>query len=234
MIHIVCLKWGEKYGPEYVNRLYAGVKRHTTKRFRFYCLTDDPTGITHDIQIVPLKYAHRLDSWWNKISLFGADLPIPIGQRIFYIDLDTLIVGNIDNLLDHRQREIVVLRDFYHGVAKSAGTVASGLMSWNHRHYKYIWNEFIKDPENAVKQAAPHGDQWWIEKNITSYHFWQDLYPDQVVSFKMHCQDGLPKDAKIVCYHGRPSIPESATQSTKDWKFRIRPQPWVLEYWKDE
>ncbi len=25
--HILCMKWGTKYGPEYVNRLYAMVRR---------------------------------------------------------------------------------------------------------------------------------------------------------------------------------------------------------------
>lgn len=233
MIHIVCLKWGTKYGPEYVNRLYTAVGRNTTRKFKFYCLTDNRAGINHEIQIVPLQYANQLDSWWNKISLFSADLPIPIGQRIFYIDLDTLIVGNIDDLLGHEQTDIVVLRDFYHGIAQSAGTVASGLMSWNHRQYKYVWSEFIKNPKEAIKRAYPHGDQWWVEHNIAQRQFWQDLYPGQVVSFKMHCRQGLPPNARIVCYHGRPSIPESATQSTKDWKFKMVPQPWVLQHWKD-
>lgn len=234
VVHIVCLKWGSKYGPEYVNRLYAGIKRHTTKKFKFYCMTEDGRGIHPDVQIVPLAHADRLDSWWNKISLFGNDLPIPIGQKIFYIDLDTLIVGNIDDLLGHEQTEIVVLKDFYHGIAKTAGTVASGLMSWKHRHYKYIWQEFMKNPEDAIKRAAPHGDQWWIEQSLLSYKFWQDLYPGQVVSFKIHCLKGLPANARIVCYHGRPSIPESAHQSTRDWKFKIQPQSWVLDHWRDD
>ncbi|HAU58261.1 MAG TPA: glycosyltransferase, partial [Comamonadaceae bacterium] len=26
--HVICMKWGTKYGPEYVNRLYAMVRRH--------------------------------------------------------------------------------------------------------------------------------------------------------------------------------------------------------------
>ena len=25
---ILCMKWGSKYGPEYINRLYAMVRRH--------------------------------------------------------------------------------------------------------------------------------------------------------------------------------------------------------------
>jgi hypothetical protein len=54
-----------------------------------------------------------------------------------------------------------------------------------------------------------------------------------VVSFKVHCRDGLPKNAAIVCYHGRPSIPESVHINERIWKFDLTPQPWVLDYWRD-
>ena len=28
--NVICMKWGTKYAPEYVNRLYAMVRRHLT------------------------------------------------------------------------------------------------------------------------------------------------------------------------------------------------------------
>ncbi len=43
--HILCMKWGTKYGPEYVNRLYAMVRRHLQGDFNFVCLTDNAQGI---------------------------------------------------------------------------------------------------------------------------------------------------------------------------------------------
>ena len=43
--YIICMKWGDKYGPEYVNRLYNMVSRHLTLDFQMVCLTDDSTGI---------------------------------------------------------------------------------------------------------------------------------------------------------------------------------------------
>ena len=47
---ILCMKWGTKYGPEYVNRLYAMVRRNLTGDFRFVCLTDDGTGIRSEVE----------------------------------------------------------------------------------------------------------------------------------------------------------------------------------------
>ena len=233
MINIVCLKWGTKYGPEYVNRLYTGVKRNTTVPFKFWCFTEDSTGILPDVAIVSLPYADQLDSWWNKLNLFSQDIPIIPGSWIFYIDLDTLIVDNIDQILKTRPPKMVVLRDFYQGIVKSANQVGSGLMLWRHGRYAHVWNKFIADPKKHVARAGTYGDQWWIEQQVAEPLLWQDLFPDQVVSFKVHCRKGLPEQARIVCYHGRPSIPESITETTVEKKWTIAPQPWVLKHWRD-
>ena len=49
MATILCMKWGKKYGPEYVNRLHSMVSRHLTIPHRFVCLTDDKTGLNAGI-----------------------------------------------------------------------------------------------------------------------------------------------------------------------------------------
>jgi hypothetical protein len=40
-VTVVCMKWDTRYGPEYVNRLHAGVVRHLARPFRFVCFTDN-------------------------------------------------------------------------------------------------------------------------------------------------------------------------------------------------
>jgi len=232
-INIVCLKWGTKYGPEYVNRLYLGVKRNTTKSFKFWCFTDDTTGLDPMIKTVPLFYANQLDSWWNKLNLFSNNIPIPIGEHIFYIDLDTVIVKNIDDILSVKTEKLILLRDFYFGIVKSANKFGSGLMCWQHGNFDFIWKDFIKNYRQHVKEAGSYGDQWWIEKKTKDVMFWQDLFPEEVVSFKIHCRKGLPQAARIICYHGRPSIPQSINEVTVTNKWTIQPQSWVSKYWKD-
>lgn len=234
-INIVCLKWGTKYGPEYVNRLRAAIVKNTRIPIKFHCFTDNATGLHNDVIVHPLKYKN-LDSWWNKLYLFSDEIAIPQGERIFYVDLDTLITGNIDRLLKHQTSKLVALKDFYHGIAKSAGIVGSGLMSWHHGAFTNVWTSFIANPVTAVEMMHPHGDQMWIQHQVPENRraYWQDLFPNAVVSFKMHCGSGLPTGACVVCYHGKPSIPESALEPTKDWKFDFPAQPWVLEYWKDQ
>ena len=40
-VNVICMKWGVKYGPEYVNRLYRGVAQYLSRAHRFVCFTDD-------------------------------------------------------------------------------------------------------------------------------------------------------------------------------------------------
>ena len=46
---IVCMKWGNKFGPEYVNNLYHMVKRNITLPFRFVCMTEIHDGIENGV-----------------------------------------------------------------------------------------------------------------------------------------------------------------------------------------
>lgn len=232
-INIVCLKWGTKYGAQYVNRLYWGVKRNTTLPFNFHCFTENPEDINKEIITHDLPYK-KLDGWWNKLYLFSEE--VPIEGRIFYIDLDTLITGNIDPIMSH-DGGFVVLRDFFTGIASGIRTndyVGSGLMSFEAHKYSHIWEKFMENPASIIASIKPHGDQVWIMRQQPERLYWQDLFPNQVVSFKVHCRNQLPPDARIVCYHGKPSIPDSMLKTSRVHAWTIPPALWVKDYWRDE
>ena len=234
-IIIVCLKWGDKYASHYVNKLYFGIKRNTSLPFELHCFTEDRSGLHDDIHVHNLTH-NNIVSWWNKLYLFSNELPFNYGQKIFYIDLDTIIVRNIDNILLYNPGKLVVLRDFYTGLARTVignDNVGSGLMSWNHGSYTSVWDNFIKDPYKAIQSVKPHGDQKWIQHMITDRIYWQDVFPDQISSFKVHCNNGLPNSTKIICYHGKPNIPESYSKHNRVWKYDIPPQEWVKKYWRE-
>ncbi len=77
---VLCLKWGDRYGPEYVNRLASAVRRHTRTPVTIVCFTDDATGIDPAVEIYPIPEidlpAAEMVTGWRKICLFRADLPI--------------------------------------------------------------------------------------------------------------------------------------------------------------
>ena len=49
------LKWGNKYGPQYVNRLYGSLLANFKKKFTLTCYTDDYEGIRDEVYIQPIS-----------------------------------------------------------------------------------------------------------------------------------------------------------------------------------
>lgn len=102
MLNIVCLKWGTKYGPEYVNRLYAMCKKFYTKPFKFYCATDDYSGIRSEVNILDLNKFYVADGKWGgkiftaeKIKLLNYFI-----EKTLLLDLDILILNDITEYVD--------------------------------------------------------------------------------------------------------------------------------------
>jgi hypothetical protein len=105
-INVVCVKYGTKYGADYVNNLYAGVQRNLAKSFVFHCFTDDCEGIvdaveTHSLGVPdssPFLRKRNNAGWWHKATLF--DSPVLRDEVCLYIDLDTVVVGSLDAMLE--------------------------------------------------------------------------------------------------------------------------------------
>ncbi|ETV98746.1 hypothetical protein, variant [Aphanomyces invadans] len=92
---VVCVKWGVKYGAEYVNKLHRGVARHLKSvRYTFCCLTDNAVGLAPEIDVRLL--APGWVGWWNKAQVFSPAFGWT--GRMLYLDLDSVLVGSLDDL----------------------------------------------------------------------------------------------------------------------------------------
>ena len=102
-INVLCMKWGTKYSPEYVNTLYSMVNRNLLRSFRFICLTDDPSGLNEKIETFPIpELSINLsgpERGWNKLSVFTKPL-YDIEGKVLCLDLDLIITGSLDELFD--------------------------------------------------------------------------------------------------------------------------------------
>jgi hypothetical protein len=208
---VVCLKWGEKYGADYVNKLSTMVRRNLTLPYRFVCMTDKPRGL--NCETAPL--IRDLAGWWGKITLFSHTLP----GRLLFFDLDTVITGNIDGFAKYAG-PFCLIKPFY----RTRG-YASGVMGIAPGFGRHVWEKFAIDPRRAIEYCRFHadppwnsGDQRWLELTVPKADYWQDLLPGQLVSYKSHCQSGLPKGARVVTFHGIPNPHEVF-------------DPWVREHW---
>jgi len=101
------------YQPSDVRRLKAGVARHLTVPHEFAVITDRPHLFAGDadIRAIPLAMAtHVPNTCFVRLFTFHPDGARLIGERVLVIDLDTLIVGNLD-LIVERDEPLVLWRN---------------------------------------------------------------------------------------------------------------------------
>lgn len=241
-VKIICLKWGNKYPAEYVNRLYRMINNHLTIPFEFYCVTDNSDGLYPEVNILDLEIEEGLKGWWYKLQLFKKDFYGLTGQAMF-LDLDVVIINNIDALFETHKNDFMIIRDLKPGLVYNSSVFKLELGSKAH-----VWEEFLSDKESIISRM--HGDQDWISEVVDDAKLWQNNW---VVSFKKECNarnknsfgalgrflrsKGFflpkgnatpPKDAKIVYFHGKPDPHDVANQPYDMWK----KAPWIKKEWE--
>lgn len=188
-LNVVCvLRASAEYDAEYVGRLRDGVAKHLPTPHRFVCLSDVPVPCER------VALAYNWPGWWSKLELFRPDMH----GDILYFDLDTIPVGDLTEIAE--PRGITMLEDFY-----QPDRLASGMMylPWHERCE--VWDTFIRDPERYIDAYLGHGDGGFLMEMFPAAYTWQEMCEGQVVSYKAHVRDkGVPDDARVVCFHGKP------------------------------
>lgn len=237
-INIVCMKWGTKFGPQYVNRLYKMVEKNLTLKHRFICFTDDATGIDAGVEIMPLPqviFEDGPERGWRKLGILSSSLGDLKGQALF-LDLDILILRNIDDFFKV-DGEFLIIKDwdFKNYIGNSSvfrfdiGKHADVLKYFEENRFQ-IRKQFRN--EQAYLSYA------MMKKGILKY--WDKKW---CVSFKRHClkmfpinyfkAPELPKDAKILIFHGHPNPEEAFKGFTSKFGFRhVKPTLWLNDFWK--
>jgi len=200
MLNIVCINAGNYLGrgTDYVNILANMVARNISKEvsYKFICFTDTPGDYDSEIDMRPLP-VQGLKGWFNKLSLFKEGL-FPEGDRILYIDLDTIITGGLDDIIKYSGK-FAILRDFYR-----PDNLQSSVMAWESGFGNKIWQAYEVNDYPIIDG----GDQEWIERYIKLMLIkpviLQDIFPERFVSYKMNATQGIPKNAKMVIFHGIP------------------------------
>lgn len=229
-VTVLCVRYGNRYGKEYVERLRNMVARHSTIDYEFACLTDDQHGIA-GVRTIYQPAADYRKLWWHKVHMF--DPSLDISGRVLYFDLDVVISSNIDKLVKNYTKEFVGIKDFNRKFHSGYKYLNSSVMTWIHGQESYIYTEFCKSKSTAMRL---HGDQDWIWKIardrisffpdpwIQSYK-WEIRSREQLVSrdgrrgFKTQW-DGKPMpECAVAVFHGEP-------------KPQDLPDRYVVDNWK--
>lgn len=232
------MKWGEKYGAEYVNKLYNMVSRNTTQPFQLHCFTDNGMGIVDSVQIHDLPDMHlpngEPERGWRKLTTLAKDFGGLSGNALF-LDLDVVIVGNIDALFTH-EGDFLIVRDkkFKSGLVGNSSVYRYRIGQLHEALERFTQKpQLVKKEyrnEQAFLSAVAH------EKGLLQ--FWPDAW---CPSFKYDCMKlwprGLfqtpqhPPEAKIVLFHGHPLPQEAIDGVTHKWYRPVLPTPWVEKHW---
>jgi hypothetical protein len=182
------------YQPKHVQWLKRQCDQYAPG-VRFVCLTNEST--IDGVETIPLR--HNWPGWWSKIELFGHDL-----GRVLYMDLDTVIVGPLDEMLAY-PHQFTALNSLG---KKSVRLLNSGLMAWQGARPD-LFEPFARDPQRWIKECVTGkcwGDQGFISRHIGhKWEAWQNLFPGSVGSYKNTWnRKRPPHEARIVCFHGTP------------------------------
>jgi hypothetical protein len=190
----VCV--GDKYTDKDVQIVKHMVSRHLSAPHTFRCLSDRPReGV--DCLIPSVIWP----GWWSKLLLFK----YATGMNL-YLDLDVVVTGPLDGLLSNTLSMPANWGQSGHGGCQSS------VMSWG-GYYPELFIGF--DPSEL---AAPErgncgalGGLWGDQEYITQIlgEPGRHIIPMQgVYSYKYHCRQSLPSDARVVCFHGTPKPSE--------------------------
>jgi hypothetical protein len=236
---VLCMKWGTKYGPEYVNRLYAMVRRHLAGDFRFVCLTDDTRGVRAEVECLPLptlELAPGADRGWPKLTTFKSDLHGLAGRALF-LDLDVVIVDDIGPFFD-LPGEFLIIKDWKRPWRVTGNSSVYRFQVGAHAD---ILQRFV-DNQAAVRQRYRNEQEYLShalhEQGRLAY--WPTGW---CRSFKYHCiprwplnhwrAPAVPAGTRIVIFHGEVNPPD-ALAGRRNRRFRaMRPAAWVAAHWTE-
>jgi hypothetical protein len=241
--HVLCMKWGRKYGPDYVNRLYAMVRRHLSGDFSFVCLTDDSEGIRAEVQCLPIPPldlevpSGQPDRAWKKLTTFEQNLHGLHGTALF-LDLDVVVVGSLDAFFE-QPGEFLIIHDYARPWRTERITGNSSVYRFELGAHADVLAYFRANMD-AV-QAKFRNEQAYLSDFLHAQgklEYWPDAW---CPSFKYHGipawptnywqEPFVPDGARIVVFHGECNPPDAlAGRRNRAFRF-IRPARWIARYW---
>jgi hypothetical protein len=237
------MKWGTKYGPEYVNRLYAMVRRHLRGEFNFVCLTDRSEGIRAEVRCLPIPSlelpAGIPERGWTKLTTFSPELVELHGLTgtALFLDLDVVIVDDITPFFEV-PGEFLIIHDWKRPWRVTGN---SSVYRFELGAHDDVLAKFRV--EHAAIREQFRNEQAYLSDVLHKQgklSYWDDAW---CASYKYHCiprwptnylrAPFVPAGARILIFHGVMNPPDAlAGRSNGNWR-HARPAHWIAEHWHE-
>ena len=238
------MKWGSRYGSEFVNRLYSSIQRHTKRKTKLYCYTDNKIGINEEVICKPLPDISLpkdiLLTPWRKLSIWQ----YPLGKLkgdVLFLDLDLVITGNLDRFFDFKPGKYCVIENWTQ-LGQNIGNTSC--FKFPVGKYQFIYNKFNKNPEKIWKKY--HIEQIFLSSEIKEQYFWpskwcQSFKHNLLPKWPMRIWKSakLPSETSLVAFTGKPdpddvidgNWPVKKSQFYKKIYKQLKTPNWVLDNW---
>jgi hypothetical protein len=167
MVNFYVFKWGTKYGPEYVNRLYGSLLKWCKVPFKFHCITDDETGLAHDIEKI---YYAPFGKLFDDTGIFTVQKLLAMhmytDEHNVILDLDILIHNDITDLVTTKYEKPTFIWCSWHPI-QDIHTFArwhrclinSSMVVWNGNNAAYLY-EYLKQNQKLASYTYDSCDMF--------------------------------------------------------------------------
>lgn len=259
-VNVVCMKWGTLYGPEYVNALYQGTRKHLQRPFRFVCFTDDTRGLQPQVETQPLPVLQldggNADTRWRKLALLGERLGDLRGTTLF-LDLDLVIVDSLQPFFEwppgvsgvvpmirddelFRSKPLRRLRPERDRFLAMVGN--SSVFRFEVGAHADVLREYLDDPQAATREYAI--SQQFMSAALArrgQLGYWPRGW---CVSFKNQCvprhlhsylaDPTIPPGARIIVFAGNLKMADVLAGGGHRLHRRIGKVDWLQEAWRGD
>jgi alpha-N-acetylglucosamine transferase len=196
------------------------VNRHLYRDHVFCCFTNTKDSFDENINTAPLT-AH-LPGWWAKMELFNHYPYLP--EYILYLDLDSLVIGNLDELVQYGMdsgKDLTIIKSPIgpakvekgrrHGVVQN---FQSSCFLVRNGAFQDLWYKFADNAEYYMRKYR--GDQDFLgDQGIDAAFFYEHYFE------KISHSGALPSSGtKVVLCH----VPRGKNKKAMKWQ-------WVKEVW---
>ena len=180
-MNFVCIKWGTKYSPDYVNNLYRMVQDNYKHDFTFTCFTDDDKDLNCSTAPIPDIDPLHPDYWFGKENycwdrakflVFNSHRWLGFEGKWCYFDLDIIIQNDISDLEELALKPRIIHSNWddpknVHDrkFIDIRGTrYNSSMMCWNMDQCEHIFWDAIQEEQQIFKTFF---------KGTDNYHYWR-------------------------------------------------------------
>jgi hypothetical protein len=202
LVKFITLKWGTKYGPEYVNRLYNNIKQTYSGEFEFHCFTDNDNDINSNIIIHDINTLPHFNS--NVFTIVKIDLfkHLTFEGPYAFLDLDVLVINDLKLYFDsYNFIEPRYLYNYWSPIERSLDSfhrgdcfINSSFLTWDKDQFEWIYDLYV-DNEQLINYKFNSFDKFvyylgldklkFHDKNVAYTYSFGASYPEDLEPYQL-------------------------------------------------